>query len=133
MNIEIDALNKILSITQSVIDEIQSCHWNIKGPSFSPIHSDLGTIYDLLIGWQDTIAERIKANDPSYLVSKGKSEIVSPISNQSDIIDRTIMLLKQLALLVTSTLSKVNAVTANELQTLILVLDKWVWKFTNSK
>lgn len=133
MNTEISSLNKILSITQSIIDEIQSCHWNIKGSNFAVIHGDLGSVYGLLLGWQDTIAERIKANDPSYLVSKGVSETVSPISDQSEIIDRTILLLKQLATLITSNLSKVNAVTANELQTLILALDKWVWKFTNSK
>jgi len=134
MEATIKALSNILKVIPTTTDEIQNMHWNVKGPNFQAIHGDTGAVYSLLLDWTDTLAERIKALDPSYQVSKGSSsEIKSTLPNELDVINRVISVLTQFSGLVKTNMIKTDAVTSNQLQGLVFDLDKWIWKFTNSK
>ena len=124
-------LSNLLKIIPEATDEIQCYHWNVKGPNFTTTHANLGEVYDLLIDWTDIIAERIKAIEPGLQVVKGSSTVVIPLSNEAEIVTRTISILTQLINVIKST--ELDDVSANKLQEFTYELDKWVWKFTNSQ
>lgn len=129
----ISQLVAIMKVIPAATDEIQNCHWNVKGSNFDNVHADTGAVYSLLIDWQDIIAERIKGIDPSFLVVKGSCAEVVPITDQRLIVKRVASILEQFNALVKTSIETTDQVTSNQLQTLSYDLDKWIWKFTNSQ
>jgi len=133
MNDTIKELSKLLMVLPALTDEVQGCHWNVKGPNFQAVHGDTGAIYGMLVDWTDAIAERIKAIDPSYIVSKGASTGFAPTVSDADVVNRIVVILTSFSLLVKSCISTTDQVTSNQLQELAYEVDKWVWKFSNSR
>lgn len=41
--------------------QARECHWNVTGQNFGPLHALFGDAYDELAGWEDVIAERVRA------------------------------------------------------------------------
>ena len=57
----INGLQALLADTYILYIKTQNFHWNIKGPSFGPLHTLFGTQYAELALANDLIAERIRA------------------------------------------------------------------------
>lgn len=41
--------------------QAKQAHWNVVGPAFKPVHEHLDEIHGLVLGFSDTVAERINA------------------------------------------------------------------------
>lgn len=59
----LQALQVALTCSLSLSNRTQEAHWNVKGPSFGPLHELFGDVYDFLIDASDLIAERIAQLD----------------------------------------------------------------------
>lgn len=55
------ALTGVLADTQVLLFKTQSCHWNVVGPLFKPIHDLTEAHYEEMFAAIDTLAERIRA------------------------------------------------------------------------
>lgn len=129
----VQPLVTLLSVFPGVIDSIQAVHWNVKGPNFVDIHTDTGTIYDLFIEWQDTIAERVKALNTSFQVAKGISHDAPDVADQAKAVAIVLSSLNTMKYAIQTATKSVDDTTANMLQELEAEVDKWIWKFTNSQ
>ena len=123
----------LLGVFPGVIDSIQAVHWNVKGPNFGDIHADTGAIYTMFIGWQDKIAERIKALNTGFQVTKGTSQDAPDVTDQAKAIAIVLSSLNTMKGAIQTAAKTVDAPTANMLQELEVEVDKWIWKFTNSQ
>lgn len=59
----VEGLQALLADTYILYIKTQNFHWNVKGPSFGPLHTLFGTQYAELALAIDLIAERITALD----------------------------------------------------------------------
>jgi starvation-inducible DNA-binding protein len=59
----VDGLQALLADTYILYIKTQNFHWNVKGPSFGPLHTLFGAQYAELALAVDLIAERITAMD----------------------------------------------------------------------
>ena len=58
-----ELLNKLLADLVVLYVKLYNYHWNVKGPTFNELHALFASQYDELIGFIDTVAERIRALD----------------------------------------------------------------------
>ena len=59
----IDALQTLLHSTLALSLKTQNFHWNVRGPTFGPLHNLFGDQYTNLIEAADVVAERLRALD----------------------------------------------------------------------
>ena len=57
----IESLARTLADTMVETAKAQTCHWNVTGMAFGPLHALFQEIYEDHFNAQDLIAERIKA------------------------------------------------------------------------
>lgn len=126
----LNALDHIVSACDALSDQVKTCHWNVKGPSFSPLHKDFGDLYDYLIDTVDKFAERLKAKNIDAMVSVKNKLPSEPVSGEVANINLVITGLENLIhLLDTSDLDRVSRNMADDVQA---ELEKWLWKFKSS-
>lgn len=114
----------------------QDAHWNVKGPSFGPLHELFGELYDTTHDLVDRLAERAVTlgGTASGLAVLGSKTTVAPPASQDGL-----ALCASLGLLLAAYIAEVNdaylaldnlrlTADANTLQDAVEALEKLGWK-----
>ena len=82
----IDALRLVVADTYALIGQTHLCHWNVRGPSFSSLHTAFEEQYNELFLAVDEISERIRAKGalaPGGLSNLAKMAGIEEIAEDS--------------------------------------------------
>lgn len=122
-------LHPLVSGATTLALRCREAHWNVKGPSFLPLHELFGDFYDFMNDWADTLAERIVQQGGAACALEGFS---GPplLGDEKFLLESIAVAGNALATIVHTTVPQLgdDETTKDVLIEFGRELEKWVWK-----
>lgn len=126
----ISMLQSLVGLTTTIALRSREAHWNVKGPSFGPLHELFGDFYDFANDWVDTLAERIVQQGGVAAALNGGWEPGPQVGDEKTLLHNIAQLANHLAEQLHSATLMVDEdeSTRDALIEFNRDLEKWIWK-----